>query len=112
VLDAGVPDAAAVQLRRTLEAAAAHFDVRGRNLVGKIQKLIEEGFVTRQFGEALHDIRMVGNLGAHATDQRVDDAAAQRITNFTTLLLRNLFEVPGELAAASPDDDDSSERTE
>jgi hypothetical protein len=29
VLNAGYPDAAAVQLRRTLEAAVAHFDVSG-----------------------------------------------------------------------------------
>ncbi|GFG77917.1 DUF4145 domain-containing protein [Mycobacterium paragordonae] len=109
VLDAGVPDAAAVQLRRTLEAAAAHFEVQGRNLVGRIRSLIEQGFVTRQFGEALHDIRMVGNLGAHATDQRVDEAAAQRVMNFTTLLLRNLFEVPGELLAAAPEAENDDE---
>jgi hypothetical protein len=109
VLDAGVPDAAAVQLRRTLEAAAAHFDVRERNLVASIRKLIEEGLVTRQFGEALEHIREVGNLGAHATDQRVDEVAAQRVMNFTTLLLRNLFEVPGELASASSDPGEADE---
>jgi hypothetical protein len=100
VLDAGVPDAAAVQLRRTLEAAAANFDVRERNLVSSIRKLIAEGFVTKQFGEALDHIREVGNLGAHATDQRVDEVTAQRVMSFTTLLLRNLFEVPGELNMA------------
>jgi Domain of unknown function (DUF4145) len=109
VLDAGVPDAAAVQLRRTLEAAAAHFDVRERNLVASIRTLIDEGLVTRQFGEALDHIREVGNLGAHATDQRVDEVAAQRVMNFTTLLLRNLFEVPGELALASSDRGEADE---
>jgi len=95
VLAAGVPDAAAVQLRRTLEAAAAHFGVRQRNLVASIEKLIADGLVTKQFGQALDHIRVVGNLGAHATDQRVDEVAAQRAMSFTTLLLRNLFEVPG-----------------
>lgn len=109
VLDAGVPDAAAVQLRRTLEAAAAHFDVQERNLFGSIRKLIDEGYVTRQFGEALDHIRAVGNLGAHASDQRVDEATAQRVMHFTTLLLRNLFEVPGELAAVSGDDPDEQQ---
>lgn len=109
VLDAGVPDAAAVQLRRTLEAAAAHFDVRERNLVSSIKKLIEEGLVTRQFGAALDHIREVGNLGAHATDTRVDAITAQRVMNFTTLLLRNLFEVPGELAAATVEADEAVE---
>ncbi len=109
VLDAGVPDAAAVQLRRTLEAAAARFDVRERNLVGSIQKLIDEGYVTRQFGEALHQVRQVGNLGAHATDERVDEESAQRVMSFTTLLLRNLFEVPGELSAVADQGECSAE---
>lgn len=99
VLRARVPDAAAVQLRRTLEAAAAHYDVEEKTLVKSIEKLISEGHVTRSFGTALHHIRQVGNLGAHHTDERVDEATAQRTLRFTTALLRNLFEVPAELAA-------------
>jgi hypothetical protein len=97
VLDAGVPDAAAVQLRRTLEAAAAHFEVSERNLMRSIEKLIEKGLVTKQFADALHHIRAVGNLGAHATDERVNDEKARQALAFTTQLLRNLFEVPGDL---------------
>jgi hypothetical protein len=105
VLDAGVPDAAAVQLRRTLEAAAAHFNVSERNLMQSIQKLIAEGLVTKQFGDALHHIRAVGNLGAHASDERVDDPTAQQALTFTTQLLRNLFEVPGDLRAILGEED-------
>jgi hypothetical protein len=45
-LRAGVPDAAAVQLRRTLEAAAARMDVSERTLVASIQKLIADRHVT------------------------------------------------------------------
>jgi hypothetical protein len=99
VLRAGVPDAAAVQLRRTLEAAAAHYEVAERTLVKSIEKLIDAGHVTKSFGDALHHIRLVGNLGAHHTDERVDDERARRALRFTTALLRNLFEVPAELAA-------------
>ena len=98
-LRAGVPDAAAVQLRRTLEAAAAHYDVDEKTLVKSIEKLIAEGYVTKAFGGALHHIRQVGNLGAHHTDERVDDETARRALRFTTALLRDLFEVPAELAA-------------
>jgi hypothetical protein len=99
VLRAGVPDAAAVQLRRTLEAAAAHYDIAERTLVKSIEKLIDAGHVTKSFGDVLHHIRLVGNLGAHHTDERVDDETARRALRFTTALLRNLFEVPAELAA-------------
>jgi hypothetical protein len=47
VLDAGVPDAAAVQLGRTLEAAAAHFGVDNGVLDKRIETLIEQGLVTK-----------------------------------------------------------------
>lgn len=109
VLDAGVPDAAAVQLRKTLEAAAAHFNVSERNLMASIEKLINDGLVTKQFGKALHHIRAVGNAGAHATDEQVDDTRALQAMRFTIQLLRNLFEVPGDLSeisdeAAEPED--------
>lgn len=102
VLDAGVPDAAAVQLRRTLEAAAVHFHVKPYPLVKAIQTLIDQGLITAKFGEVLGHIRQVGNVGAHAGTTRVDDPTARRALKFTTQVLRNLFEVPAELAALGP----------
>lgn len=98
VIDAGVPDAAAVQLRRTLEAAAAHKGVTERSLVKSVAKLIEEGYITTDFGGVLHHVRKVGNIGAHHTDEQLEEAEVQRALRFTTQVLRNLFEVPGELA--------------
>lgn len=99
VLDAGVPDAAAVELRKTLEAAAAHFGVADDHmpLVARIEKLIEEGLITKQFGKVLDHIRKVGNVGAHASNETVDEATAKRALRFTTQVLRNLFEIPAEL---------------
>jgi hypothetical protein len=97
VLRVGVPDAAAVQLRRTLEAAAAHYEIREKILMKSIEKLIADGHVTQSFGPLLHHIRSIGNVGAHASDERVDQETAERALRFTTQLLRNLFEVPGEL---------------
>ena len=97
VLDAGVPDATAVQLRRALEAAAAHHDVDEKTLVKSIQALIDKNLITSQFGQVLHHVRKVGNVGAHASDERVDEASARRALRFTTQILRNLFEIPAEL---------------
>lgn len=98
VLAAGVPSAAAVELRRTLEAAAAHFDAKGGTLVKQIEFLISRGLVTTQFGEALTHIRKIGNVGAHHTDEKLSSDDIALAARFTELLLRNLFEVPGELA--------------
>jgi len=97
VLDAGVPDAAAVQLRRTLEAAAAHHGVNTGPLVSRIRHLIDTGLITRNFAGVLNHVRQVGNVGAHATDERVDEETARRALRFTTQVLRNLFEIPAEL---------------
>ena len=111
----GVPDAAAVQLRKTLKAAAAHYEATKGTLVTRIEKLIEDGHVTKAFGHALHHIRQVGNIGAHHTDELLDEDAAQRALRFTTALLRDLFEVPAELARLqeeapppAPDDEDDA----
>jgi hypothetical protein len=101
VLDAGVPEAAAVQLRRTLEAATAAKGLHDprKPLVASIQRLIDEGHVTKDFGEALSHVRKVGNLGAHYTDDRLSEEDVLRALRFTVQFLRNLFEVPGELRA-------------
>ncbi len=108
VLQAGVSDAAAVQLRRTLEAAAAHFGVAPYPLVKAIRALIDKGLVTASFGEVLGHIRELGNMGAHASDARIGQEAAERAMRFTTQVLRNLFEIPAELerlGKSAADDD-------
>ena len=99
VLEAGVPDGAAVQLRRTLEAAAAHKGVEEKSLMKSVQELISQGYITRDFGQVLDHVRKLGNLGAHHTDERLADDEVLRALRFTTQVLRNLFEVPGELGA-------------
>lgn len=97
VLQAGVPDAAAVQLRKTLEAAAAHKGIKERNLFASISKLVDEGYVTLDFKDVMTHIRKIGNSGAHYTDVRLTASEVERSLRFTTQVLRNLFEVPGEL---------------
>jgi hypothetical protein len=97
VMDAGVPDAAAVQLRKTLEAAAACYGIDDGPLVSRIQELMALGLITLQFGDVLDQVRKVGNVGAHASDEVVDQPTVERAFRFTTQVLRNLFEIPAEL---------------
>ncbi len=97
-LMAGLPDAAAVALRKTLEAAAAKKGIDDGTLFARVKKLIAEGYITTDFGAVLDHVRKIGNLGAHYTDTPLDVAEVERSLRFTTQVLRNLFEVPGELA--------------
>ncbi|MBR23277.1 MAG: hypothetical protein CMF57_12705 [Leifsonia sp.] len=98
-LIAGLPDAAAVQLRKTLEAAAAKKGVEERNLVTAVKRLLEGGHLTQDFSGLLDHIRKIGNIGAHYTDATLSVSEVERSLRFTTQVLRNLFEVPGELEA-------------
>ena len=104
VLDAGVPSAAAVLLRRTLEGAAAQNGITERTLVKSIEKMIDDGLVTPSFGKVLHHVRTVGNQGAHCTDEGLTDAQVYQALRFTTALLVNVFEVPGDLAELEQDE--------
>jgi hypothetical protein len=107
-LDAGLPDSVAVELRRTLEAAADDVGVKAEHapLASAIEKMMEEGLVAKPFGEVLNHVRVVGNAGAHASDTEVTDEEARRALRFTTQVLRNLFEIPGELRAITEETND------
>lgn len=97
VLAAGVPDGAAAQLRKTLEAATAHRGIREATLVGSIEKLIEARMLTRDFGKAARYIHKLGNITGHYTDEPVSQQEAEQALRFIVEVLRNLFEVPGAL---------------
>lgn len=105
VLAAGEPDAAAVQLRKTLEAAAAQKGVTEKTLYKSVEKLIEQGMITTDFSKLLDHVRKIGNMGAHYTDEELGQTEVERSLRFTTQVLRNLFEVPGELAELERADD-------
>jgi hypothetical protein len=98
LLEAGEVDPAAVQLRRTLEGAAHHAGVDSGTLVQRIEKLIEDGLITAPFGEALHHVRKLGNVGAHYGGEELTEEQTRQALAFTTQVLRNLYEIPAELA--------------
>lgn len=56
----------------------------------------------------LDHVRQVGNVGAHAGDQAVDEETARLALRFTTQVLRNLFEIPAELKALNPDEEEAA----
>ncbi len=96
-LEAGLPDSAAVSLRRTLEAACAARGHAMRNLVQSIESLVSGGLITHEFTPAITHVRKIGNLGAHATDEELTAAEVTLTMRFTEQVLRNLFEIPGEV---------------
>ena len=96
-LRARLADSAAVELRRTLEAACAARGHKKKTLVASIKSLVDEGLITTEFTPALAHVRKIGNAGAHATDEELLVDEVRLTMRFTEQVLRNLFEIPGEL---------------
>ena len=67
-------------------------DVRVEHLPDDLRKYYEDA------------TRVLEAVGAHAS--HVDEKTARRALQFTTQVLRNLFEIPPELAARSEPEDD------
>ncbi len=93
----GAHASAVVMCGRTLEAAANLLGIDGRTLQQRIQRMIKEGQITAQFGDAMDYVRLIRNTGAHA-GAVVSQQSAEGTMRFTQQALRLLFEVPGELS--------------
>lgn len=85
-----------MELRRSIEAAAAHFGVTVKPLNRAIDKLVEEGLVTSIFAQVVHHVRALGNMGAHSGPGPTEEDALRAMT-FTEAFLRMLFEMPEDV---------------
>lgn len=99
-----------------LEAAAAHFEeleIKPSDpLVARVEKMIDAGPITKRFGEVLDRVRKVGNVGAHPSEEEITEIEVKKALRFTTQVLRNLFEIPRELAAEDTGEDDAEQAEE
>lgn len=109
VLNTGVASAAAVELRRTLEAAAKHKGIDITPLARAIQKLVDEGWITKDFEQVMVHVKKIGNVGAHAGQEKLTEPEVQTALKFTTQILRNLFEIPKELELLGNQDEATHE---
>ncbi|MFI0484227.1 DUF4145 domain-containing protein [Actinomadura sp. 9N215] len=64
--------ATVVMVRRTLEAVCADEGFTGRNLSESLKKMEQAGRLDPMFCKWAHDLRVLGNEGAHFTGKPVD----------------------------------------
>jgi hypothetical protein len=90
-------DAAAIKYRKALENAfvEAYPSVKGR-LIDRIDKLQEEHLITPALAEWAHEIRMIGNEGAHEIEGVARDDL-ENVRAFTDATLRYLFTLPAQV---------------
>jgi len=98
------PDSFVVQLRRTIEAicidlGARNYDQDGLhiNLVGMLDELERRDGFSATVRDILHQIRYLGNVGAHSIDETVDPSVAQILDELFRLLVQYIYEMPRKL---------------
>ncbi|MDR6625706.1 DUF4145 domain-containing protein [Caulobacter segnis] len=98
----GCEEPAATMFRRALDVGLKlRFpDLKG-DLYKKIEKLAEAHAIPQSLADWAHEVRVIGNDGAHDLDGcSVEDAVAAR--NFVDAVLRYLFSLPGMIDSRRP----------
>lgn len=82
---------AVVMVRRALEAIAKDFDPGVRTAFQGIQKMLDAGAISEELSEWAHELRQLGNIGAHATDETVEPQDAVDAIDFLEAILENIY---------------------
>ena len=93
------PSAFAIMIGRTLEAVCNHEQVPGNNLKQKIDNLIQSDRIPKPLSEMADQLRQIGNLGAHDTEDDVTKEDVPIIRDFVDALLEYLYLAPAKIAA-------------
>jgi len=84
-------DACAVMCRRAIEELAQRFNAGGRDLNEKLEELNNAYVIDEQMLEWGHELRLEGNRGAHASDERVSREDARDMLEFTETICNFVF---------------------
>ncbi len=87
--------AAVVMVGRTLEAVCQeHFSQeKGLTIFKGIELLFKEGLISEQLKSWADELRILRNIGAHATDVDVDEKDAKEAIDFLRAILENLYDL-------------------
>ena len=92
------PNAYAGQIRRALEYLCKDQNAAGNSLYKQINSLVEMGIIPPTFAEMTTLIRLLGNLGVHATDDEVSIWDAQLIDEFFRSVIEYVYVAPSKIA--------------
>ena len=95
--------------RRVVEATACHHlgtaarDTKGRTklLSDLIDALHSDGLITKDLKESAHEVRLLGNYGAHVQDDGLDRVTSEEVESVREIawqLLHTLFVAPAKTA--------------
>lgn len=85
--------AAVVMVRRALEAVTKEHEPSARTLQSGLQAMFARGLMSQELAEWGHQLRVIGNLGAHPTKESVTRQDAIEAMDFLQAMLEILYEL-------------------
>jgi hypothetical protein len=93
------PGLYAVGIRRMLETVCNEEGAAGKELFEKLDDLARKDRIPGTLAEAAHQLRKLGNLGAHDAEVDVEADDVPVIADLAEALLEYLYRAPAQLAA-------------
>jgi hypothetical protein len=91
------PNSFAVQIRRALEAVCADRGASGHSLHGMLAELGRRGDLPPVLGEMTDVLRLLGNVGAHASDRTVRPSQVDALDEFFRAVVEYVYIAPEKL---------------
>ncbi|MDO9538298.1 MAG: DUF4145 domain-containing protein [Thermoplasmata archaeon] len=88
------PNAFAVQIRRALEAVCKNRGTQKHSLAQQLKELAEKGEIPETLSEASDILRLIGNVGAHASETEVHPLQATAIDQFFKAIVSYVYVSP------------------
>ncbi|WP_437894270.1 DUF4145 domain-containing protein [Sorangium sp. So ce124] len=88
---AGAWIATAVMVRRTLEAIGREFDPKSKRLVDGLKSMREQGAISDELLQWGEELRFLGNIGAHPTDDIVTSQDAEDAVEFVSAIIETIY---------------------
>lgn len=94
--------AAVVMCRRALQSSCQDLKANGKNLISQIDDLASKGSITKPLQDMAHQIRKLGNAGAHPNDDALNDVTpddGNDIIEFTVQYFEHIYVMPAKMAS-------------
>jgi len=87
----------AILARRVLEEICADRGVKTKNLADGLKALIANGDIPKTLAEATDLIRLVGNMGAHASDTEISQPHVWAVDGFIKAIIEYIYVAPEKI---------------
>lgn len=89
----GAWQATTVMVRRALEAIAKEFDPSAKSLQQGLESMKSQGAISEELLQWAHGLRLLGNVGAHATEEQMTDLDAREAIDFLDAIAEIIYQL-------------------